>query len=157
MENNEQKMRTVLLAAPSHDGTVNVWHAAALAETCKIGLTKNINVIPVYMSYDALVQRSRNDLVRIAVESNCDGMLWIDGDMEWDPDWAIQAVKSRKDVLGLPVIKKSIDNIGIIDKSGNKNKFEQSTTIPTVTGKTLDEISESDDWNELTTKQQLYD
>ena len=56
-----------------------------------------------------------------------------------------------------PVIKKSIDNIGIIDKSGNKNKFEQSTTIPTVTGKTLDEISESDDWNELTTKQQLYD
>jgi hypothetical protein len=43
----------------------------------------------------------------IAVENDFDGILWIDADMEWDPQWALDVVNSGKDVLGLPVIKKS--------------------------------------------------
>lgn len=60
------------------------------------------------MSYDALIQRSRNDLVALAVEQDFDGILWIDADIEWAPQWAIDVVNSDKDVLGLPCIKKSI-------------------------------------------------
>jgi hypothetical protein len=63
---------------------------------------------PVFMSYDALIQRSRNDLVALAVEQDFDGILWIDSDMEWAPQWAIDVVNSDKDVLGLPCIKKSL-------------------------------------------------
>lgn len=50
-------MRNVMIAAPSYDGTVTVWHAASLSETCKMGLARGINVFCIYMSYDALVQR----------------------------------------------------------------------------------------------------
>lgn len=60
------------------------------------------------MSYDALIQRSRNDLVALAVEQGFDGILWIDADIEWAPQWAIEVVNSGKDALGLPCIKKSI-------------------------------------------------
>ena len=59
------------------------------------------------MSYDALVQRSRNDLLAIAVEQDFDGVLWIDADIEWHPQWALDVVTAGVDVLGLPVIKKS--------------------------------------------------
>lgn len=60
------------------------------------------------MSYDALVQRARNDLVALAVENDFDGILWIDSDIEWAAPWALEVVNSGKDVLGLPVIKKSL-------------------------------------------------
>lgn len=55
----------------------------------------------------------------------------------------------------LPVIKKAIDNIGIINDTGSKNVFKKLTNTPVVSGKTLDEITESDDWNTITTKEEL--
>lgn len=55
----------------------------------------------------------------------------------------------------LPIIKKSIDNIGIINSNGYNDPFERLTTTPVVPGKTLDEITESDDWNVLVTKENL--
>lgn len=51
-----------------------------------------------------------------------------------------------------PVIKTTIDNVGI-----DGNQFEKLTTIPVVSGKTLDEITASDDWSTLTTKEDIYD
>jgi hypothetical protein len=101
-------MKRVLIATPSYDGKIDVWYANSLTNTVVLGLQNQIAFQPIFMSYDALIQRSRNDLVAIAVENEFDGILWIDADMEWHPQWAIDAVNSGKDALGLPVIKKSI-------------------------------------------------
>lgn len=101
-------MKRVLIATPSYDGTVDVWYASALHQTTILGLQNEIYFHPVFMSYDALIQRSRNDLVALALEQEFDGILWIDADMEWNPQWALDLVNSGKDVIGLPVIKKSI-------------------------------------------------
>ena len=100
-------MRKVLIATPSYDGKIDVWYANSLTNSIILGLQNDILFQPVYMSYDALVQRARNDLMGIAVENDFDGVLWIDADMEWDPQWALDVINSGKDVLGLPVIKKS--------------------------------------------------
>ena len=100
-------MRKILVATPSYDGKIDVWYANSLMNSVILGLQNEIVFQPVYMSYDALVQRARNDLMAIAVENDFDGILWIDADMEWDPMWALDVVNSGKDVLGLPVIKKS--------------------------------------------------
>ena len=102
-------MKKVLIATPSYDGRLDVWYTNALLRTVVLGLQNDVEFIPVFMSYDALIQRSRNDLVGIAVENSFDGVLWIDSDMEWQPEWALEAVKSGKDVLGLPVVKKAIE------------------------------------------------
>jgi hypothetical protein len=101
-------MKTILIATPSYDGKVDVWYASALHQTALLGMQSEIYFHPIFMSYDALIQRSRNDLLALAVEKEFDGILWIDADMEWNPQWAIDVVKSGKDALGLPVIKKSI-------------------------------------------------
>ncbi len=101
-------MKKILIATPSYDGKVDVWYASALHATTILGLQNDILFHPVFMSYDALIQRSRNDLVALAVEQEFDGMLWIDADMEWAAQWAIDIVNSERDVFGLPVIKKSI-------------------------------------------------
>ena len=100
-------MKKILIATPSYDGKIDVWYANSLTNSIVLGLQNDVVFQPVYMSYDALVQRARNDLLAIAVENDFDGVLWIDADMEWDPQWALDVANSGKDVLGLPVIKKS--------------------------------------------------
>ena len=107
MENIQQQMRVVLLSAPSHDGSVNVWHAAALAETCKIGLSRNINVIPVYMSYDSLVQRARNDIFKLAIDMEVDDLFFVDTDQDWSPADFFRMLDHDVEVVGAAVPKKS--------------------------------------------------
>lgn len=102
-------MRKVLIATPSYDGKVSVYYANALADTIRLGLSEDIYFQAVYMSFDALIQRARNDLVALAVEADFDDVLWIDSDMEWNPEWAVRFVKSELDILGAPCIKKSIE------------------------------------------------
>lgn len=100
-------MRKVLIATPSYDGKIDVWYANSLAQTILLGVQNDTFFHAIYMSYDALVQRARNDLIGLAIENDYDDILWIDADMEWDPAKALELVQSDYDVIGLPVIKKS--------------------------------------------------
>ena len=104
---DEVKLRNVLVAAPSYDGKVNVWHAAALNETAKIGLTKGINVLVVYMSYDALVQRARNDIFKLAVDSQVDDLVFIDCDVDWNPMDFFKLLEHDVSIVSAPIVKKS--------------------------------------------------
>jgi len=101
------KMRNVLVAAPSYDGKVNVWHATALNETSKLGLTKNINVSAVYMSYDALVQRARNDIFKLAYDAPIDDLVFIDCDVDWNPQDFFKLLEHDVQIVAAPIIKKS--------------------------------------------------
>lgn len=62
---------------------------------------------PVYMSYDSLVQRARNDLVRLALEERFDELIFIDSDQEWNPEWIFKLLEYKEEVVGGTVVKKS--------------------------------------------------
>lgn len=95
-----------MIAAPSYDGTITVWHASSLSETCKLGLTKDINVFCIYMSYDALVQRARNDIVQLALDSNVDDLVFIDTDVDWTPEDFFKLLDYDVDIVGAVYPKK---------------------------------------------------
>lgn len=131
---DEPKMRTVLVSAPSYDGKVNVWHATALAETAKIGLTRGINVVAVYMSYDALVQRARNDIFKLAHDSDIDDLVFIDCDVDWQPADFFKLLDHDVAIVAAPIIKKTdamhsysvklfgdyvVDDNGLVEVDGN--------------------------------------
>jgi len=103
-------MKKVLIATPSYDGKIDVWYANSLVNMIMIGIQKEILFQPIYMSYDALVQRARNDLLAIAVENDFDDILWIDSDIEWDPKKAIEILELDQDIIGLPVIKRTYES-----------------------------------------------
>lgn len=104
---DQPKMRNVMIAAPSYDGKVSVWHASALSETAKIGLTKNINIIAIYMSFDALVQRARNDIFKLAYDTKVDDLIFIDTDVDWNPNDVFRVLNHNVGVVAAPVVKKS--------------------------------------------------
>jgi len=107
VKTEQPKLRNVMLAAPSYDGSVSAWHVSSLVETAKIGLANGINIVPIYMSYDALVQRARNDIFQLAYESKVDDLVFIDCDQDWDPSFLFRLLGHDVPIVGAPVVKKS--------------------------------------------------
>ena len=118
-----------MIAAPSYDGTITVWHASALSETCKLGLTKEINVYCIYMSYDSLVQRARNDIVQLALDQEVDDLVFIDCDVDWTPEDFFKLLEYDVDVVG-GIYPKKGDEEDYPVKALNQNlKFEENGLI----------------------------
>ena len=97
----------VLIATPAHDGRLDVWYTTSLVNSVRIAQENGIFLHPVFMSYDALVQRARNDLFRLALDY--DAVIWIDADLEWHPMWIMELLTSDKDVIGGTYRKKTDD------------------------------------------------
>lgn len=104
-----KRPKKILIATPSYDGRLDVWYVNSLVNTVRLAQEKGITLVPVFMSYDALIQRARNDLFRIAVDSGVDDMIFIDSDMEWNPEWIMEMVSRSEDILGGTARKKTDD------------------------------------------------
>ncbi len=98
-----------LIATPAHDGKLDVWYAASLVNTVRVAQANDIFIHPVFMSYDALVQRARNDLIALAIEGEYDALIFIDADMEWNPLWVMELLARPEDVVGGTARKKTDD------------------------------------------------
>lgn len=103
----EVQPRKVLIATPAYDGRLDVWYTNALVNTIRVAQANGIYVHPVFMSYDALIQRARNDLFALAVEGEYDDMIFIDSDMEWHPMWIMELLERKEDVVGGTARKKT--------------------------------------------------
>lgn len=116
-------MRTVLLAAPSYDGKAEVWHIAALNETTKLCLQNGINLKVVYMAYDSLVQRARNDIAKLVIEDDSiDDLFLVDCDVDWNPKDFLRLLAYDVDIVGGAYPKKS-DRIAYPVKMRNSDSY----------------------------------
>lgn len=98
-----------MLGTPCLDGRPEAFFANSVIQTIKLAARHGIDVAPILMSYDALVQRARNDIVKLALENDFDDLLMIDDDEEWDPAHAIALLQHQVDVVGAAVRKKTDD------------------------------------------------
>lgn len=100
-------MKKVLIGTPSYDGRIDTWFADSLVRTIKQADPKLINIHAIYPSYDSLVQRARNDLVRMAMDGGYDTLFFIDSDVEWEPEWFFRFLARPEPIVGAALIKKS--------------------------------------------------
>lgn len=112
-------MRKVLIGTPSYDGRIDVWFANSLVATVKEAEKRGIFVHAIYTSYDSLVQRARNSLVKLALEGGYDDLFFIDSDIEWDPEWFFRLLDRPEPIVGGALVKKS-DNEGYTVKITDK-------------------------------------
>lgn len=117
----KQKMapRKVMIGTPSYDGHLDVWYTNALVQTIKDTEARGIEVHPIFMSYDAMIQRSRNDLMALAVLNDFDDLIFIDADIDWDPSWVATLLKYKVDVVGGTYRKKTDVSEEYVCKSAN--------------------------------------
>lgn len=118
-------MKTVMIATPTYSGKLDAWYVNSLVNTIRLGIEKGINIQPVYLAGDALVQKARSDLMRIAVEAKVDHIIWIDDDMEWEPSWIFDLIESGKDVIGGTARKKMFDEAYVLNGDIDKLKIDE--------------------------------
>ena len=102
-------MRKVLIATPTYTGDVNMKYTCALLNTVRQAMMRGIDMQVCYTAGDALVQKSRNYLLTCALNNACDDLIFIDDDIEWDPEWIFKLLDYPVDVVG-GVYRKKIDD-----------------------------------------------
>jgi glycosyltransferase involved in cell wall biosynthesis len=127
-------MRKVLIGTPSYDGKVDVWFADSLVNTIRMAEKEDIQIQPIYTSYDSLVQRARNSLFQLALSGGYDDLFFIDSDCEWDPEWFLRLLKRPEPIVGGALIKKT-QTEGYTVKLTDKNlKYSQDQKLIEVDG-----------------------
>lgn len=124
---NQIKKRRVMIGTPCYDGKIEVWYANSLVETIKLGIYNNIDIFPIWLSYDALIQRARNDLISLMIDMDCDDIVFIDSDIEWQPENFFKLLNYPVDVVGGTYPKKGDTEMYPV-KHTTINKFPDPTT-----------------------------
>jgi len=99
-------MRRVMIGTPSHSGTISVYYANSLMETIRMTSIYGIEIMPIFLPGDALIQRARNDLFKIAHDSGVDDLIWIDSDEAWKAEDFIRLLSFEVDIVGGTARKK---------------------------------------------------
>ena len=97
----------VLIATPSHDGTVCCDYAVAMAEIFRQAQDRGYNLNLEFWMYESLIQKARNNLLAKAYRQNFDDMVWIDADQGFTADAFFQLLSHPVDAVALPVRMKT--------------------------------------------------
>lgn len=127
-------MRKVLIGTPSYDGRIDVWFANSLVSTVKQAEKQGIFVHAIYTSYDSLIQRARNSLIKLAIDGGYDDLFFIDSDTEWEPEWFFNILERPEPIVGGALIKKTDKEgytVKLVDK---KLKHSQDKKLIEVDG-----------------------
>lgn len=115
--------RKVMIATPAHDGAVCVQYAHSIYHTGRLCAEHGIDIVPIWLPGESLIQRARNELLRIAVDGDVDDLIFIDADQGWDPRHVLTLLGRPVDAVGAPIRKKT-------DESESYNVRASSPHIP---------------------------
>lgn len=89
----------ILVATPSYSGEVHYRYVESLTAAWVYCLAHNVE-LEVRFATGALIQYSRNQLLREFLQGDFTHILWLDADVGFDPRAIIQLLDHDKDVVG---------------------------------------------------------
>lgn len=149
----EQKAKLrVMVGTPSYDGKLLANYVDSLMKSKDLASTYGIEVLPIFICGDALVQRARNDIFKLAYESGVDKLFFIDSDMSWEPISFVRMVTQDLDVIVAPCRKKMDEeqyNISSPSIPSNEYGFYQiqagGTGLMVIDKKVIESVYENSD------------
>lgn len=88
----------VFVATPAYDGKVDVDYAMSLAQSCMHATHQNIGVLSQVMGNGAFIEMARNIFIRNFLETDCDILFFIDGDLKWETRAFVGLIQSGREV-----------------------------------------------------------
>ena len=106
----------------------------------------NIPIRVQYLMNESLIQRARNEMVRVFLESECTHLIFVDADIEFHYDSIYKLLQADKDIIGGICPTKSI-NWDLVRKACENNEehlnyFTGKMVINFEMGETKAEITE---------------
>lgn len=102
-----KEIRKVMIATPCHDGKMDAWFTNSILHTDRICREKNIEIDPVYLCFESILAKARNDLFRHAYINDYDDVVYIDNDIIWSPEKFIRLISHKVDFVAGVYPKKS--------------------------------------------------
>ena len=131
----KSKPRRVIIATPvAADGSLSIYYVDSLISSFRLAAGQNVELYPIYMANDVLIQRARNDLIAIAIEAQVDDLIWIDSDIQWQPEWLFRLLAYQVDVVGGTYPKKTDDEQYPVKVLGNAIPVDPKTGLLEVDG-----------------------
>ena len=135
LNQSANQKRRIMIATPSYDGKLDAWYTNGILNTDRICRENNIQLDPIYVCYDAVIAKSRNDLFAFAYKQNYDDLVFIDADIAWGPDQFMQLISHPVDlVAGIYPKKAKIEDYPVnflTDKMGISNGLMEVASVPT--------------------------
>lgn len=113
---------TIIIGTPSHDWHLHANYVDCLITTKQLGAQKGIAVQHIFLCGDALIQRARNDLFKMAYDAKADYLVFIDSDILWNPEDFFKLIEANKEMIAAPCRKKN-DEIAFNVKT-TQTKFD---------------------------------
>ena len=111
MERNEASYslagRKVMLGLPTYDFKVTTKLAMALCHFAVLAQQHGVSIKFSNISGCSVVSRARNLIAKDFLESDCTDLIFIDSDVEWNPEWVFKLLSYDHDVVGGIYPKKS--------------------------------------------------
>lgn len=127
-------MRRVMIGTPCYDGKIDTWFADSLLKTDRLCTELGIQLDPIYICYDSLVQRARNTIFQMAYDGKYDDLFFIDSDTEWKPEWVVRLLSRPEPIVGAALIKKSDREAYTVKLVDKKLKYSQDGKLIEVDG-----------------------
>lgn len=127
----ELRGRRLFVATPMYGGSCSGAYAKSIVDLTQRCYGLGIQVRFEFLFNESLVTRARNTLVDQFLRSDCTHLLFIDSDIDFQPDDALALLALDKDIIGAPYPKKCIAweriydamRLGLVD--GNPATLEQ--------------------------------
>jgi hypothetical protein len=126
-----EKLRTknVFFATPCYGGMLTDQFFLSMFRTSQTFMQQGINFRVTTLRNESLISRARNILTAMFLESDCTHLMFIDADIEFQPEDVIRALAYEKDIIAGAYPKKALPvqyaiNFKFIDKQTKKINVE---------------------------------
>lgn len=125
----ELRKSNVFIATPCYGGLVTDQYFLSVFRATQNLMRHGINFRLTTLRNESLITRARNILTAMFLESDCTHLLFIDADIEFQPDDIIRALAHDKDVLAGAYPKKALPiqyamNFKFLDKDKQQIRVE---------------------------------
>ncbi|RPI88730.1 MAG: hypothetical protein EHM41_00205 [Chloroflexi bacterium] len=109
--------KSLCIGTPFYEHKAFSPYIASLVRLLQCCAAANIPVSSVNVDGDSFIDRSRNTIIYMFLESGATDLLWIDSDESWDTEGAFNLIRSPEDVVCAGYPNKNIwGEMGIVPK-----------------------------------------
>lgn len=91
-------MKKIFISTPCYDATMTMQYTISLLNLIQMCNNRNIGYVIDFVGNESLIPRARNKSLYKFMASDCTHLLFIDSDIEFQPDAVIDLLNYNKDV-----------------------------------------------------------
>jgi glycosyltransferase involved in cell wall biosynthesis len=110
----------IAIGTPCYGGSVTCGYASSLASSTSLFYNEGITLFPIFLPNHSLIPAARNTVLHEALKRGVDALVWIDADIEWNPDHLVRLCSTDRDVVGATYKQKRTDETVYVMRSEKK-------------------------------------